>query len=293
MNKPDLSFLAPYRTRVEQQLQSHLRDCRAPEKLRQAIEYSLFNGGKRIRPVLAYATAEVLGSESSQVDSAACAVELIHTYSLIHDDLPSMDDDSLRRGKPSTHVAFDEATAILAGDALQAMAFELLSTASQPAHIVVQMIQELARASGAEGMVGGQMIDLESEKVQIDAATLETMHQHKTGALIKASVGLAALCCDHTPHQLDHLDRFAHNIGLAFQVRDDILDVECSEEVMGKRQGADGHLGKSTYVSLHGMQGARTKLGEFYEASITSLQPLGPAARQLTSLADFVVNRSL
>jgi geranylgeranyl pyrophosphate synthase len=293
MNKPELSFLAPYRTRVEQQLQNHLMDCDAPEKLREAIEYSLFNGGKRIRPILAYATAEVLGSESSGVDSAACAVELIHTYSLIHDDLPSMDDDSLRRGKPSTHVAFDEATAILAGDALQAMAFELLSTASQPAHIVLQMIQELARASGAEGMVAGQMIDLESERVQIDAATLETMHQHKTGALIKASVGLAALCCNHSEQQLDHLDRFAHNIGLAFQVRDDILDVEGSEEVMGKRQGADSHLGKSTYVSLHGMQGARTKLREFYQASITSLQSFGSAAGQLRSLADFVVNRSL
>jgi len=292
MNKTEPSFIAQYGGRVEQQLQIHLADYKAPEKLQQAISYSIFNGGKRIRPILAYATAEALGNQASSVDAAACAVELIHTYSLIHDDLPCMDDDSLRRGKPTTHIAFDEATAILAGDALQAMAFELLSSADHPADIVLQMIKELAEASGATGMVAGQMIDLESMGVKIDADTLEAMHLHKTGALIKASVRLATLCCNHSNQQLDQLGQYAHHIGLAFQVQDDILDVEGSTEIMGKEQGADSCLGKSTYVSLHGLSGAKTKLQELYQASITSLQSLGPAAEQLRSLADFVVNRS-
>lgn len=292
MHSTEPSFLAQYRARVEQQLQIALADSNAPDRLQRAINYSLFNGGKRIRPILAYATANALGSESSSIDAAACAVELIHTYSLIHDDLPCMDDDDLRRGKPTSHVVFDEATAILAGDALQAMAFEVLSNADRPADVVLQMVRELAKASGAEGMVAGQMIDLESMGANIDADTLTTMHLHKTGALIKASVRLAALCCSHSDRQIDQLDRYADNIGLAFQVKDDILDVEGSEEVMGKKRGADSSLGKSTYVSLHGLQNAKTKLHQYYQISITSLRSLGPAAEQLRSLADFVVNRS-
>ncbi len=292
MQSTEPPFLAQYRSRVEQQLQIHLAASEAPERLQQAISYSLFNGGKRIRPILAYATADALGGDSSSVDAAACAVELIHTYSLIHDDLPCMDDDDLRRGKPTTHVAFDEATAILAGDALQAMAFELLSSADHPADIVLLMIRELARASGAEGMVAGQMIDLESMGVQIDADTLKTMHLCKTGALIRASVRLAALCCSYSDQQLDQLDRYADSIGLAFQIRDDILDVEGSEEIMGKTQGADSSIDKSTYVSLHGLQGAKDNLQQLHQASISSLQSFGPAADQLRSLADLVVNRS-
>lgn len=292
MHRSEPSFFAGYRNRVEQKLQTHLADCNAPEKLHQAINYSIFNGGKRIRPILAYATADALGSDSNAVDAVACAVELIHTYSLIHDDLPCMDDDSLRRGKPTTHVAFDEATATLAGDALQAMAFELLSSAKHPAETVLKMVRELAKASGVAGMVAGQMIDLESMGVEIDADTLEAMHLHKTGALIGASVKLATLCCSHSDRQLDQLGLFAHNIGLAFQVQDDILDVEGSSQIMGKKQGADSCLGKSTYVSLYGLQGAKTKLAGLYEASITSLHALGAAAEQLRSLASFVVHRS-
>jgi|TARA_Y100000310_G_scaffold105217_1_gene103595 farnesyl diphosphate synthase/geranylgeranyl diphosphate synthase type II len=292
MHSAEPAFLAQHRSRVEQLLHTHLENSRAPARLQEAINYSLFSGGKRIRPILAYATAAALGNESAGVDAAACAVELIHTYSLIHDDLPCMDDDDLRRGKPTVHVAFDEATAVLAGDAMQAMAFELLSNAERPADVVLQMVRELALASGAEGMVAGQMIDLESTGVAIDAATLEAMHRCKTGALIKASVRLAALCCNPSDQRMAQLDLYADSIGLAFQVKDDILDVEGSEAIMGKKRGADSSLHKSTYVSLHGLQDAKAELQQLHQTSIESLQSLGPAAAQLCSLADLVVSRS-
>lgn len=263
------------------------------ERLYSAMRYSVVNGGKRVRPLLAYASCEALGGQPQQADPAAAAVELIHAYSLIHDDLPAMDDDDLRRGQPTCHRAFDEATAILAGDALQAMAFELLAGAGdwQPA-TRLQMLQLLGRAAGPQGMVGGQAIDLGAVGEQLDLATLESMHRHKTGALIRAAVQLGALASEQVDdEQLAALGQYADSIGLAFQVQDDILDIESDTSVLGKQQGADVARDKPTYPALLGLDGAHRLADQLRDQALGALAGFGPAAQRLRQLADYIVQR--
>lgn len=231
------------------------------ERLYAAMRYSVMNGGKRVRPLLVFASCQALGGDIKQAYGAACAVELIHAYSLVHDDLPAMDDDALRRGQPTTHIAFDEAYAILAGDALQSLAFDTLcdSTLSPiSSQQRLDMLTILAKASGATGMVGGQALDLSSVGKTISQATLEWMHRHKTGALIQASVQLGAIASGQaTPQVLQQLTDYAQAIGLAFQVQDDILDVTSDTQTLGKQQGSDLEHAKPTYPALLGLEQAK------------------------------------
>ena len=277
-----------YRTRVDNCLKTSLNLKNAPATLKSAMAYSVFNGGKRIRPILVYATTEALDGELDLSDSSACAVELIHCYSLVHDDLPAMDDDELRRGKPTTHIEFDEATAILVGDALQALAFEVLS---QDGINGLQKVQELARAAGADGMVGGQMVDIAAVDTAISPEAIENMHLMKTGALIKASILMPA--CDHdlTGSQRISLLQFAHHLGLAFQVKDDLLDVVGDRSTTGKATGADQSLHKPTYVSIHGVAGAEKILANLHQEAVLALEGFDSKADKLRSIADFTMLR--
>lgn len=282
------------RQRVDQALQDLLPKDQLPATLHQAMRYALLEGGKRIRPVLAYATAEAFGAEPLRATPAACAVECIHAYSLVHDDLPAMDDDDLRRGRPTVHRAFDEATAILAGDALQALAFETLTqnNAHLAPEIQLEMVRTLAKAGGSRGMVGGQAIDLGAVGKQLSLAELETMHLFKTGALIEASVLLGALSAGVTnPDKLGPLAGFARAIGLAFQVQDDILDVESSTETLGKRQGADIARGKPTYPALLGLEGAKQKARQLHDLALTELQSAGILSSRLSQVCDYIIER--
>ena len=265
------------------------------ERLYAAMRYSVMNGGKRVRPLLVYAGCQALDGDLQQADGAACAVELIHAYSLVHDDLPAMDDDDLRRGQPTTHKAFDEACAILAGDALQALAFEALSqpfgNPADPA-LRLELLTDLARAGGAAGMVGGQAIDLESVGQRLDQQALETMHRHKTGALIEASVRLGALASGKADAQrLVALQSYARAIGLAFQVQDDILDVESDTTTLGKTQGKDQAHDKPTYPALLGLPAAKAYALELRDQAHAALASFGEAAEPLRQLANFIVER--
>src|SRR5450830_1140762 len=247
------------------------------KRLYEAMRYSVMNGGKRVRPLLAYAACEALGAPAEQANGAACAVELIHAYSLVHDDLPAMDDDDLRRGQPTTHKAFDEACAILAGDGLQSLAFSALldpSLSDLNAEIRLSMVTALARAAGPAGMVGGQAIDLGAVGLKLDQKALETMHRHKTGALIEASVKLGALAS-----------------GQAFQVQDDILDVESDTATLGKRQGADIARDKPTYPALLGLDAAKAYALELRDQALAALRPFDAAAEPLRDLARYIVER--
>ena len=246
-----------------------------------------------MRPILVYATTDALGGSHSLADTAACAVELVHSYSLVHDDLPAMDDDDLRRGKPTCHIAFDEATAILVGDALQTLAFDILSQQpDMPADRSLAMIRCLAQASGAEGMVAGQAIDLASTGNQLTFKQLQTMHRHKTGALIRASVQLGALAAGTaTPEQLTALDQYADAIGLAFQVQDDILDVESDTETLGKQQGADSAHNKPTYTSILGLAEAKAEAQQLLQTTLASLKDFDDRAEPLRQLARYIVER--
>lgn len=281
--------------RSEQVLRRVLRAPAVPPRLADAMAYAVLGGGKRLRPLLAYASAEALGADAAQADIPAAAIELIHAYSLIHDDLPAMDDDVLRRGRPTCHVAFDEATAILAGDALQALAFELLAVSRELAcgdRIRLQMLAELARASGRQGMVGGQAIDIAAAGSQLDERSLGHMHRLKTGALITASVMLGALSSNvASPAQLDTLRRFADLAGLAFQIRDDILDVVATTAVSGKQQGKDARLNKPTYSSLLGLDGAQQRLQATMEQALATLQTLDGDSTTLAELTRYIVER--
>lgn len=268
------------------------------QQLFAAMHYSVMNGGKRVRPLLLYAAAQAVdegvdatGNHTTDLDQLGCALEFVHSYSLVHDDLPAMDDDDLRRGKPSCHRAFDEATAILCADALQAEAFALICTTSLDPSVKVALVRELAGAAGARGMVGGQAIDLAAVGQNIDAAHLQSMHQLKTGALIRASVAMGGLAAGGSKEQLAALDVYALDIGLAFQVRDDILDIESDTATLGKTQGADLALGKPTYPALLGMKGAKEKLRELYEGALSSLESFGGQALRLRQLADFIIQR--
>ncbi|MCJ1881608.1 (2E,6E)-farnesyl diphosphate synthase [Pseudomonas nitroreducens] len=260
-----------------------------------AMRYSVVNGGKRVRPLLAYAACEALGGDAERADGAACAVELIHAYSLVHDDLPAMDDDDLRRGQPTTHIAYDEACAILAGDGLQALAFEVIGNAKlnpQDAQTRLDMLMILARAAGSAGMVGGQAIDLESVGRRIDQAALETMHRHKTGALIEASVQLGALASGRAnTDALEALRRYAEAVGLAFQVQDDILDVESDTATLGKTQGKDQAHDKPTYPALLGLDEAKAYALALRDQALAALEGFGDSAEPLRALARYIVER--
>lgn len=297
MMSPKLKqFVALHRKRVDQNLARAL-PARVPdgERLLQCMSYGLLSGGKRVRPVLAYASALAAGAstDSPTLDAAACAVECIHAYSLIHDDLPAMDDDDLRRGEPTCHIAFDEATAILAGDALQCLAFEILAYCPGPPATVVALMQELTRASGATGMVAGQAIDLAAQNTSPDAEQLARMHIHKTGALIEASVTMGALAAGQADSAvLKPLRAYAQAIGLSFQVQDDILDVVADTQTLGKRQGADIDRNKPTYVSLLGLQGARDKAKSLHEAALLALRDFDDRADILRDLSAYVIARS-
>ncbi len=266
-----------------------------PGGLHEAMRYSVLGGGKRIRPALCMAAAAAAGGQPEQALVPACTVELIHAYSLIHDDLPAMDDDDLRRGRATTHIQFDEATAILAGDALQALAFEWLSGASQySASARLAMVQCLARASGSTGMVGGQAIDLGAVGHQLSLTELEHMHRRKTGALIEASIRLGVLAVSETPlddARSEQLDAFARAIGLAFQVQDDLLDIEGDTSIIGKPQGSDQARQKPTFPALMGLDDARGYLATLLQTCRESLADFGPGGDQLAGMAEFVVSR--
>jgi farnesyl diphosphate synthase len=283
-----------YLERVERALDARLplADAR-PASLHAAMRYAALGGGKRIRPLLCYASGEVLGVAPERLDDAACAVECVHVFSLVHDDLPAMDDDALRRGKPSTHAAFGEATAILAGDALQTRAFEILSgDGAREAAERLGMIAILAGATGSEGMTGGQAVDLESEGKQLTAADLEALDRDKTGKLIRAAVLMPTCAVSGLPAaSRDALDRFAECMGLAFQIKDDVLDVEGEQALTGKTHGADAARGKATYPSLLGMDNAKRRADGLYADALAALERFGDAAEPLRWMARYIVHR--
>jgi geranylgeranyl pyrophosphate synthase len=296
--------LAAWRDRCNAQLPRLLGGSASPfhaaaepllQRLFEASAYSLTDGGKRLRPLLVYASAATIDPACLQeegIDYVACAVEMIHAYSLVHDDLPAMDDDALRRGKPTCHVAYDEATAVLVGDGLQARAFELLTLApGLDAAARLSLVRELAEASGARGMVGGQAIDIAAADQQIDIAHLQSMHALKTGALIRAAVGLGVTAAGGKPAERQALDDFARTIGLAFQVRDDLLDIEQGSEALGKTQGADAARNKPTYVSALGAAGAKETVDKLLEDALDAIADFGERATPLRDIARFIANR--
>jgi geranylgeranyl diphosphate synthase, type II len=286
-----------YQSRVQAVLDAALPATDlVPQRLHAAQRYAVLGGGKRLRPILVYCTGEALGVQAAALDAPAAAVELIHSYSLVHDDLPSMDDDDLRRGRPSTHRAFDEATAILAGDSLQVLAFSLLARDDRASGVSpdarLKMIRILAEASGTAGMAGGQALDLSAVGRDLDLQDLEAMHRLKTGALIRASVLLAAACAPGlTCAELDALDAYSQDIGLAFQIQDDILDVEGNVEDLGKATGADAARDKPTYTSVLGLETAKSRARELQHRACMRLAPFGGRAAILTWLASYVVAR--
>jgi len=294
INKQEL-----YQQRIEKELEALLPSAAsAPQKLHDAVRYSVLGGGKRVRPLLVYATGEALGLSLHLLDKPALAIELMHAYSLVHDDLPCMDDDDLRRGKKTTHIAFDDATAVLAGDALQTLSFEVLS---QPLQGIssknhLKMLNILANASGLNGMVKGQAIDLAAVGKSLTEAQLEEMHNHKTGALIRASVLMATYCISEPDNEVIiekriALLRYADAIGLAFQVRDDILDIQSDTKTLGKQQGADVAADKPTYPSIIGMVAAKEKLFQLHQKAVDSVAEFGYEADVLREIAAFIVKR--
>jgi len=288
------SFIAQSQARCEAALERCLPAAEIhPTRLHAAMRYAALGAGKRIRPALVYATAQAIGLAPEAVDSAAVAVELIHAYSLVHDDLPAMDDDDLRRGRPTCHKAYDEATAILVGDALQTQAFQALALdEGLPVAVRVSMIATLARASGSRGMAGGQALDLAAEAQPPDLAMLENIHIHKTGALIRAGVRMATLPqTDLDPQVAERLDRYAKCLGLAFQIRDDILDVEGDSSVIGKTSGKDQAQEKATYPALMGLGPAREAAEGLIVEALGSLDDMGEASNPLRWVADYMIQR--
>jgi geranylgeranyl pyrophosphate synthase len=283
--------LSPYRARLEWYLDQTLpaENC-VPERLHKALRYSTLNAGKRMRACLLYLTGEMYQLSLDELDVPAAAVELIHAYSLVHDDLPCMDDDDLRRGKPSCHKAFDEATAMLVGDTLQSLAFELLAGLDQ--NISSILSQSLARASGSAGMAGGQALDIEAAGKVADLATLQQIHSMKTGALIEAAVLMGAQTAGITERdQLQHLSDYAKALGLGFQIQDDILDVVSDTATLGKQTGADEENGKATYPGLMGLQAAKQAANDAHQQAVQALKQLPLNTQKLQMLADYAINR--
>jgi farnesyl diphosphate synthase len=292
---PHTHFLIDVQQRIHSQLEQNLPSSQLrPKRLHQAMRYSAMNPGKRIRPALVYATAKMLGADLDQADIPAVAVELIHAYSLVHDDLPCMDDDDLRRGIATCHIQFDEATAVLTGDALQTLAFELLSNnqTNWPDYKQLQMLQVLTKASGSLGMGGGQAIDLLMTNQQSDLETLESMHQMKTGALINASVHLGFLASESEDQViLTQLQTYSRCLGLAFQIKDDILDIESDTKTLGKPQGSDIDKKKSTFPALLGLDGAKQKADELVERALEALDRIPLNSEKLADFASYIITR--
>ena len=304
--------LARWAARTEASLERLLPDpAIEPVGLHAAMRHATLGGGKRMRPLLVFAAGAATGADEARLDAPAAAVELVHAYSLVHDDLPAMDDDDLRRGRPTVHVAFDEATAILAGDALQTLAFTTLAAADAPAQLRIDWVQALAAASGAAGMCGGQALDIDAtgqgqepglrhlrpatgdpDSAPASLLRLERMHALKTGALIRAAVRMGALAGGADAATLAQLDHYAGALGLAFQIRDDLLDIEASSEQLGKTAGKDVAQAKSTYPALLGMDGARARLGELATSMRDALAPFGARAAALAALGELAVRRS-
>jgi len=288
------AWMGSIRARIEDALARSLPGPQhAPARLHQAMRYAALDGGKRVRPLLTFAAGELVGADPARLDIAACAVELIHSYSLVHDDMPCIDNDVLRRGKRTVHVEYDEATALLVGDALQTLAFQLLAEHPLPGNAGAQleMLRTLAIAAGSRGMAGGQAIDLEATGKALSQTELEFMHVRKTGALISAAVKLGALCAGPCPAALE---QYANRVGLAFQVVDDVLDAEASSATLGKTAGKDSKQGKPTYVSAMGVTRARRfaeELRRGAHAALETLETYGRRAQRLRQLADFVVLR--
>lgn len=293
---PDFaSWSRNIQARMESVLERMLPDAAiAPERLHAAMRYTCLGGGKRIRPMLAFAAGEAVGADLARVEYAAAAIELIHVYSLTHDDLPCMDDDDLRRGKPTCHVQFDEATALLVGDALQSLAFEILAAPDACADPATQvsMLALLAKASGSRGMAGGQAVDLAATGKSLELAELEFMHIHKTGALIQAAVLLGGLSAGPlTAASRAGLERYAHCVGLAFQVMDDVLDAETDTATLGKTAGKDAAQGKATYLTLMNPKQAREYARDLIDNALAAIAPFAPASRRLADIARFIVDR--
>lgn len=288
-------FLEHCRQRVERALREQLEVTAQAAGLSDAMAYATLGGGKRLRPVLVYGAARAMGCALPRADRAALAVELVHCYSLVHDDLPAMDDDHLRRGKPTVHKAYDEATAILVGDALLTLAFAVLADGGQSgrtAEDCLDMVGVLARAAGHHGMVAGQALDFQAAGATLDAAQLQAMHALKTGALISASVELGALCADNRlPQQLAQLRQYAEKAGLAFQIQDDVLDVIGDTDTLGKPQGSDQAMNKPTYTTLLGLDEARRQAAELADQAIDALRDFGAEADMLRQLATYMVHR--
>jgi farnesyl diphosphate synthase len=294
MSAPFSDRVSQYTSRIADKLANALPESdMAPDRLHKAMRYAVLNGGKRVRPLLVYATGECLGLDVSCLDAPAAAIELIHSFSLVHDDLPAMDDDELRRGRPTVHLEFDEATAILAADALQPLAFRVLAELEGvSAEKRIRLVKTVARACGSLGMTGGQSIDLSSEGNSLSAAELEQMYTLKTGALIEASVVSAGcLTDDLAENKLNALHDFARNIGVAFQIKDDILDVEGKTDVIGKKTGADKRLAKATYPSLFGVDASRRRCESLLQDGLMQLEVFADDAEPLRWLARFVVER--
>jgi geranylgeranyl diphosphate synthase type II len=286
-------YLEQRREQVDRALEENLPPSRQwPERLNEAVRYSIFAGGKRLRPILALAAAEALGQAIEPVLPVACALEMIHTYSLIHDDLPAMDDDDLRRGRPTNHKVYGEALAILAGDSLLTTAFHTIVHHSKNgrSEATLKVLERIAEAAGATGMVGGQVQDLMSEGKKISAAELEHLHRHKTGALIQVSVEAGALMAGASPEDFQALSRYGEGIGLSFQIADDLLDIEGGEEI-GKDLGSDLKKDKATYPSIVGVEKSRTMAREITEKALQSLERFGPSADPLREIAKYVVYR--
>ena len=281
-------LLESYQARVNQKLEVLLPDD--DSILISAMRYSVLNGGKRLRPILAYLTGELNDTEAEYIDTLASSLELIHCYSLIHDDLPAMDDDELRRGNPTTHKKFDEATAILAGDALQPLAFELISTIKTSDRNKVQMISSLSEACGYLGMVGGQIKDINSNQIK-DVESLDSMHSEKTGRLIQASIETAGILSGLSASDIESLKEYGGKIGLAFQIRDDIIDIESPASVSGKDQGSDIGKDKTTYPSLVGLEASKVRAQELSNDAKKILQPINKNTDNLDKLADYIVSR--
>ena len=287
-------WLTVHSEQIEQALDRLLDSARTtPHRLHEAMRYAAQGGGKRIRPLLVYAAGQLGDNKTSSeaLDAAAVAIECIHAYSLVHDDLPCMDDDDLRRGRPTVHKAFDEATALLVGDALQTRAFEILANVNCDAQVRLKMISVLAAASGSRGMAGGQAIDLESVGKKLDLPGLKQMHAMKTGALLLCAVELGGIAAYLSPVQMAHLESYSKSLGLAFQIVDDVLDATADSQTLGKTAGKDAAANKPTYVTLMGLDYAQKQAKELQETAIASLDSFGAKAQALKDLALLVVNR--